>query len=154
MLLYFGIKRAKEEIQRLNVEIRCLITFMIDDHVDYVKAIQAQISPSIADLPLVHELSRQWEHRSNINRSITERLVKTSRLISFTGSLLPGEREGHEAGLSDDAPLPTWAVDTLGLMQVIIDYEEGNDAQDTAREFNDVDDDLLEHVMDQLHLGT
>ena len=41
MNLYFGIKRAKEEIMRLNVEIRRLITFMIDEHVDYQAAADA-----------------------------------------------------------------------------------------------------------------
>lgn len=35
MNLYFGIKRAHEEFDRLNVEIKHLLTFMLDDHVDF-----------------------------------------------------------------------------------------------------------------------
>ncbi|KAJ7206977.1 hypothetical protein C8J57DRAFT_1099457, partial [Mycena rebaudengoi] len=46
-VLYFGIKSAKEEILRLNVEIRRLITHMVDEHVDYYRA----IAPLIFTLP-------------------------------------------------------------------------------------------------------
>jgi hypothetical protein len=38
-LLYFGIKRAAEEIRRLNIEITRIITFAIDEHADFYKAI-------------------------------------------------------------------------------------------------------------------
>jgi hypothetical protein len=149
MMLYFGIQRAKEEIHRLNIEMRRLVTFMVDDHVNYVKAIRAHISPSLADLPLAHELSTQLEYRSNINRHIVERLLKTTRLAGFSGSLLPGEREGREVSDSD-LSLPDWAVQTLGLTYVVVD---GNDDElgDTVAE--DVDeDDLISRVMDELYL--
>ncbi|KAJ6565152.1 hypothetical protein DFH09DRAFT_1314957 [Mycena vulgaris] len=152
MALYFGIKRSNEEIDRLNVEIRRLLTFMIDDHVDYYKAIATCITRT-ADLGLARELSEQWEHRSNINQGIVERLVKASRLVGFTGSLFPGEREGRDTALNDNIPLPIWAASTLGLTQVVVEYEEGNEADDTVRELQDVDTDLLGHVMETLHLG-
>jgi hypothetical protein len=152
--LYIGIKRSKEEIIRLNVEIRRLITFMIDDHVDYYKAIKACISP-LSNLGLARELSSQWQYRSNVNQSIVKRLVKTSRLIGFTGSIFPGEREGREAGYNDDVPLPYWASGTLGLTQVVVEYDEGYDeADDAPRELQDVDSDLLTQVVETLHLGT
>ncbi|KAF8195180.1 hypothetical protein K438DRAFT_1587495 [Mycena galopus ATCC 62051] len=92
---------------------------MIDDHVDYVKAIRAQISLCVDDLPLVHELSSQWEYRTNINASIVERLVKVSKLDRFMGSLLPGTREGRAAEV-DEISLPSWAVSALGLGEVVI----------------------------------
>ncbi|KAJ6544859.1 hypothetical protein DFH09DRAFT_877033, partial [Mycena vulgaris] len=76
-LLYFGIKRAKEEIHWLNVEITCLLMFMVNDHVDYWRA----ISSCIITAPyLVCELSEQWTARTAINRSIVERFVKASQL--------------------------------------------------------------------------
>ncbi|KAJ6573774.1 hypothetical protein DFH09DRAFT_1246596 [Mycena vulgaris] len=112
MVLYFGIKRAKEEIQRLDVEITRLLTFMIDDHVDYFKAITACISAPTNNLGLAHELSTQWRYRANINAGVVERLVK-----------------------------------------VVIEHEEGNDAEDTERELHDVDSDLLDEVMSSLQLG-
>ncbi|KAJ6571929.1 hypothetical protein B0H19DRAFT_849274, partial [Mycena capillaripes] len=82
MVLYFGIKCSKEEIVRLNVEIQHLLTFMIDGHVDYYKAIATCIRRT-EDLGLARELSKQWEHRSNINQGIVERVVKASRLVGF-----------------------------------------------------------------------
>lgn len=153
MVLYFGIKRSKEEITRLNVEICRLLTFMIDDHVDYYKAIKSRITPSTSDLTLARELSTQWEYRSNINQAIVERLVKASRLVGFTGSLFPGQREGRPAGYNDDVPLPPWATGTLGLTHVVVEYGEGNDAEDVSRELQDVDTELLGQVMESLHLG-
>ncbi|KAJ7865583.1 hypothetical protein B0H14DRAFT_2733900 [Mycena olivaceomarginata] len=147
MKLYFGIKRAKEEITRLNVEIRRLLTFMKDDHVDYVRAIQQQTSPSTETLSLAHELSTQWRHRSNINENIVERLVKTSRLIGFTGSLIPGDREGRE--VTTGIALPSWATSTLGLTYVIVE----DDSENAGQDLNDIDDDLVESVMDQLYLS-
>jgi hypothetical protein len=55
MVLYFGTLRAKEEIYRLNIEIRRVITFMADDHVDYLRAIRTHIvTPHLA-----HELHQQ-----------------------------------------------------------------------------------------------
>lgn len=150
MVLYFGIKRAKEEIRRLNVEIRRLITFMIDDHADYWKAIQARsTSSSSGDLALAHELRTQLEHRSNINRSIAQRLVRASKLVGFTGSLLPGERVGRDMELNNDVPFPAWAVDTLGLTQITIEDDEDDDI---SRELRDVDVELLQDVMDRLQL--
>ena len=53
MNLYFGIRHVKEEIVRLNVEIRHLVTFMIDDHHDFHHAISAKI---IIDPALAREL--------------------------------------------------------------------------------------------------
>ncbi|KAJ7340863.1 hypothetical protein DFH08DRAFT_963708 [Mycena albidolilacea] len=149
MMLYFGIQRAKEEIHRLNIEMRRLVTFMVNDHVDYVKAIRAHISPSLADLPLAHELSTQLEYRSNINRNIVERLLKTTQLAGFSGSLLPGEREGREVSDSD-LSLPDWAVQTLGLTYVVVDGNDDELGDTVAEDVNE--DDLISRVMDELYL--
>ncbi|KAJ7792184.1 hypothetical protein B0H14DRAFT_3160393 [Mycena olivaceomarginata] len=67
MVLYFGIKRAKEEVLRLNVEMRRLITFMADDHVDFIHAIRTHIA---VNPHLAHELSQRWTHRDRIHASI------------------------------------------------------------------------------------
>ncbi|KAF8230801.1 hypothetical protein L208DRAFT_1280113, partial [Tricholoma matsutake] len=67
MNLYFGIQWAKEEIVWLNVEIRHLITFMIDDHHNFYHTIAAKI---IFDPALAGKLSCQWEYRSNIHSQI------------------------------------------------------------------------------------
>ncbi|KAJ7108828.1 hypothetical protein C8R44DRAFT_884859 [Mycena epipterygia] len=125
-LLYFDIKRAKEEIQRLNIEITRLITFMIDDHVDYWRAIRANI---ITNPHLAREMSEQWKYRTAINRSI----VSASEL-------------------NLNAPLPPWAIDTLGLTQVVVEYEEDNDAPGMERELVGIDDDMMIQLMENLEV--
>ena len=67
MNLYFGIKKAKDEFCRLHVEIRRLLTFMVDDHVNYYWAIVSNIIPNPA---LASELSRRWEYHMQINTQI------------------------------------------------------------------------------------
>jgi hypothetical protein len=61
MVMYFGIKRAKEEICRLNVEIRRLLTFLYDDYVDHYRAVTTHI---IINPPLASEISAQWSYVS------------------------------------------------------------------------------------------
>ncbi|KAJ6591446.1 hypothetical protein B0H10DRAFT_1765732, partial [Mycena sp. CBHHK59/15] len=52
VLLYFGIKCSKEEIWQLNIEITRLIIFMIDEHIDYYRAIFYNY---LTDPDLTHE---------------------------------------------------------------------------------------------------
>ena len=54
MVMYFKIKRAKEEISRLNVEIWRLLTFLYDDHVDHYRAVSTNI---MTDPTLAFEVS-------------------------------------------------------------------------------------------------
>ncbi|KAJ7843840.1 hypothetical protein B0H13DRAFT_2239265 [Mycena leptocephala] len=75
MVLYFGIKRAKEEVRRLNVEIRRLITFMVDEHVNYYRAISANI---ILNVPLALELQKRWLQTCRVSTSVCKRLATTS----------------------------------------------------------------------------
>ncbi|KAJ6458478.1 hypothetical protein C8R45DRAFT_1110006 [Mycena sanguinolenta] len=148
-LLYFGIKRAKEEIRRLNVEITRLITFGIDEHVDFYNAIANNM---LEDPHLARELSEQWKYQSRITEAIVERFVKTSHLPGFSGSLFPGRRLDRDPNINLACPLPLWATDTLGLDQVVVEYEE-NDG-DTAREFNGLDVDNMMQLMDSLEIET
>ncbi|KAJ6573764.1 hypothetical protein DFH09DRAFT_1311848 [Mycena vulgaris] len=145
-LLYFGIKQAKEEIRRLNVEITRLITFMFDEHFDYWRAIGSCI---ITAPHLARELSEQWVARTAINRSIVERLVKASQLVGFSGSLFPGLRLERDPALNSDIPLPPWASDTLGLFEVAVDDDE--DAE-MARELVGVDDEMMAQLMENMEI--
>jgi hypothetical protein len=71
MNLYFGIKGAKEEPRRLNAEIRRLLTFMIDDHVDYWRAIAVTC---MTDPHLAFQLSTEWQSRQKTHARIMDRL--------------------------------------------------------------------------------
>ncbi|KAJ6544875.1 hypothetical protein DFH09DRAFT_1088411 [Mycena vulgaris] len=121
MVLYYGIKRAKEEIQRLNVEICRLITSMVDEHVDYYRAIASTI---IHDPPLATLLSERWQHTTRISTAICKRLTLTSQLVGFSWNLFPGEREGRDPSLNDAIPPPLWLARVLHVTQMVVEYEE------------------------------
>ncbi|KAJ7294039.1 hypothetical protein C8J57DRAFT_1491391 [Mycena rebaudengoi] len=129
MLLYFGIKRAEEEKIRLNVEIRRLITAMLDDHVDFYRTISALL---FANPTLAFELSQEYTFHSQINTAITKRLALTSRLVGFTGSLFPGDREGRDESLREGVPPPAWLAQVLHLTTITVNYEEQEDDSTTG----------------------
>ncbi|KAJ7102688.1 hypothetical protein C8R43DRAFT_857483, partial [Mycena crocata] len=83
-VLYYGLKRSKEEIVRLNIEMCRLITSMLDEHVDYSRAISSTI---VTDPPLAALLAEQQLHASRISASICRRLALMSKLTGFSGSL-------------------------------------------------------------------
>jgi hypothetical protein len=139
MNLHFGLKQAKTEIERLNVEIRRLLTFMYDDHVDFFCAIQRCI---ITDPPLAHELSLQWEYRNAINEANFRRLQQTARLDGFSGLMTPGRRIGRcEDENSCLLNLPPW-LRTLcaqdGQDGDEDDRDEGSLHEDSDEDINDI----------------
>ncbi|KAJ6612066.1 hypothetical protein B0H10DRAFT_1952591 [Mycena sp. CBHHK59/15] len=161
MVLYFGIKRAKEEIQRLNVEISRLITSMLDEHVDYYRSIASTL---LVNPPLATELQRRWLHVTRISASICQRLRTTSRLTGFSGNLFPGEREGRDPDFRDGVPPPHWLASALGVTSVEVEYDEPQSVDEDidadyinnvwpeleVRELEGVDEDRLVDLMDNL----
>ena len=75
MVMYFGIKRAKEEICRLNVEIRQLLTFLYNDYVDHYRAVTKH---TVTNPPLASEISAQWLYQERLHETIIKRLIQTS----------------------------------------------------------------------------
>ncbi|PPQ82119.1 hypothetical protein CVT25_014282 [Psilocybe cyanescens] len=60
------------------------------------------------NLSLARCLSQEWEYENCIHESIVQKLVLTSKLTGFTGTLSIGERIGHDSNLDTDIPLPSW----------------------------------------------
>lgn len=120
MNLRFNIERAHEEIARLNVEIRRLLTSMYDEHVDFHIAVQAA---STTSPDLAFELEERLRYRNRINEQIALRLIQTSRLTGFTGSLATGLRVGRDVTRNDGIPLPPWAT---GLVVSVPDDSDGS----------------------------
>ncbi|OBZ69687.1 hypothetical protein A0H81_10467 [Grifola frondosa] len=110
MNTYFNVKRAWEEIARLNVEISHLFTWMVDEHVDFYCAIQGCY---LVDAPLAYELSVRWQYHDKIHEKVVQWLYKASKLSGFTGSLSYGRRLGRDIALVADIPPPSWAVFTI-----------------------------------------
>ncbi|KAJ7119405.1 hypothetical protein C8R44DRAFT_624749 [Mycena epipterygia] len=147
--LYFGIKRAKEEVQRLNVEISRLLTFLIDEHVDYYKAISATL---LVNPPLATELQRHWLHATRIGTSIVKCLASVGRLTGFSGSFFPGVREGRDPEQGDGVPPPHWLAAVLGIEQLQVEYDENDGPTlDTEPEYNEEQMDGL--VIRELDVG-
>ena len=150
MNLYFGIVHAQEEITQLNIEICRLLTFMIDDHVDFYRAVASNLfrNPSLA-----HELSCQWEYCTRIYTTIARRLCLTSGLKGFTGTLFPGSREGRDPNFNSGIPLPPWAG-VLGLVEIVVEYDESERDElddDTIPRELDVDTDLVIQLMEHIN---
>ena len=157
MTYYFGIKRAREEIVRLNVEITRLVTFMFDNHVDYYHAIQRYM---IEDPPLARSLSQQWQYQDRINESVVRKLIQASRLHGFTGKVSIGSRIGRNATLSVGVPLPHWAslIDLRNVSsscdsdtdhRVGEEVEIAIDEDDIPREVN-IDTELVVQLIERL----
>jgi hypothetical protein len=148
MNLHFGLKQAKTEIVRLNVEIRRLLTFMYDDHVDHYNAIRHHI---ITDPPLAHELSLQWEYRNAVHENIFRRLQQTARLDGFSGRLAPGRRIGRsQDGTPDISNLPSWLRQLCAPHGQDVDNDGWEDGDELLHADSDEDIDGLVQFMDDL----
>ncbi|KAJ7862661.1 hypothetical protein B0H14DRAFT_2349411, partial [Mycena olivaceomarginata] len=101
---HYKLLRANEELARLNIEIPCLITYMVDEErflVYHEGRLQAE-----GKAVLAHQLKVQRVDRAHFNSVHMERLTKLSREEGFTASLSPGvciskERMAPEAAPSD-----------------------------------------------------
>jgi hypothetical protein len=143
MSLHFGIKRAHEEILRLNVEIRRVITYMVNESAHWASVIAA-----VQDLDPVLStyLSRKADYHDRIFREIGYYLLKASKLPGFSGTL--------EEGTPLDRPLPTittpgsnlrWLSALDSNPEVLNNVEVKEELVDTAADMeNDLMIDLVE----------
>ena len=83
---YFRLLRAREEIVRVNVELRRLHTFIHDEELQMREAIQGLSSEtSILMSHLVLELQRCWKSRSAINALHKLRIHQIIAMPGFSG---------------------------------------------------------------------
>ncbi|KAK1220387.1 hypothetical protein PQX77_016845 [Marasmius sp. AFHP31] len=85
---YFKILGAREEITRLNIEIRRLVTSIRDEGV-FLSSMYDQTLPT--NPPLAHQIEKYRLERAWYNHLHMERLTKLSMIEGFTGCLYPGE---------------------------------------------------------------
>jgi hypothetical protein len=108
MRLHFGLKRAHEEIERLNVEIRRQITYMFDE--DYVYASVARSTLSQTYPALAKYIAEEKHYQDAIFSDVAGHLWQTSQLPGFSGTLSPGTREHSARSLDLNAPQPIWSA--------------------------------------------
>lgn len=64
MVKFFKLLRAKEEIERLNIEARCLDTFLHDSKAAYASALDGLLT---TDPLLAHQLRKRLAHFESLN---------------------------------------------------------------------------------------
>ncbi|THU78591.1 hypothetical protein K435DRAFT_824088 [Dendrothele bispora CBS 962.96] len=84
---YFKICRAREEIQRLNVEIRRVATYLCDEE---AYLLQKEKELAITDPDLAHQIRIHRHRRGRFNEAHWRQLQETANLPGFSGTLKPG----------------------------------------------------------------
>ncbi|KAK7013949.1 hypothetical protein R3P38DRAFT_1454850, partial [Favolaschia claudopus] len=141
---HFKLLRADEEITRLNLEIRRLVTHM-QDETAFLLHHQRRLAKD-GDSALAHQVHLYRMERGRFNDLHWERLRKLSREPGFSGSLSPGvsldkhrrvpaeDVEMPEAPTTEPAPGPAPGDDAEGV-------DEGADVDVEAVA------DALEHIL-------
>ncbi|KAJ8585391.1 hypothetical protein M405DRAFT_853671 [Rhizopogon salebrosus TDB-379] len=98
---YFKMRRAREEIQRLNIEIKRLATYLHDEG-RYLMECEKQLQP--LHPALAHQVALHHKVRGRFTAHHYRRLQEISMLDGFTGSITPGESVEQGAGASASSP--------------------------------------------------
>ncbi|KAI0354456.1 hypothetical protein OH77DRAFT_1456513 [Trametes cingulata] len=130
MNVYFDVKRSREEIERLNVEIARLFSSMVDDHVDLTRAVDRVRA---SDPALAKELEARRSYLNLINARVVLWLQKASRLPGFSGKLVYGHRLGRDKALVQGVDLPPWAAR--------LEKQDGDAESERDRHADDADGD-------------
>lgn len=135
---HFKIKRAKEEIQRLNIEIRRLVTYIRDEK-EFLLKKEAEVKET--DPHLAFFVRRYRNLRGRFDEVHTDRLKKMVKKLGhrFTGTLVPGiqlvpeqpseELEMEVEGCVEEGEETKTAEDE-GWVSEHSDNEEGEDYED------------------------
>jgi len=126
---YFKIERAREEIQRLNVEIKRMITHMRDEEA-FLSAKEQEVASS--NKPLAYQVHRYQEERTRFYNIHRRRFKKLASNPLFSGSLIPGIPIDKSLLLQD--PLTAMDVDdrppNLAETEHIDEEEEEEEEED------------------------
>jgi len=141
---YFKMCRATEEIQRLDVEIRRVATYLVDED-RYLRTCEEQVRAF--NPPLAHQISLHHAERSRFNAHHDYQLQEIAKIRGFSGSILPGESASKGLGESAsvpvilppavmelDEPAAPMVVEEPAPADTEGDWEEDEDAEDNAEE--------------------
>lgn len=136
---HYKLKRAAEEIVRLNIEIKRLVTYMRDEE-EFLTQKEEEIQ--LTNPPLAHQVAIYRRERSRFTALHIKRLTALTELRGFSGSLDPGTRlqppsvdgdtEMVDEAAGQDTPVDDCEMDA----DVTMDGEGDSDGDD--------DDDQLE----------
>lgn len=151
---YYKMQRAREEVQRLNIEVKRMVTYLRDEDL-YLRECEKQlrtIHPALAYQVSVHRniYARFTEHHFR-------RLVSMGKLHGFTGSLSPGVSSEESPGASGSAPavciparllVPVVPVVTENVEDGIADLDDEEGAEVDGEEQSRILEDILQVTFD------
>ncbi|KAI5984422.1 hypothetical protein EDD15DRAFT_2375241 [Pisolithus albus] len=136
---YFKVCRAEEEIERLNVEVRRIVTYLRDED-RYMKACIAQLQ--IDHPPLAYQAQHYYNVRARFTSHHLRLLAEISGLHGFTGIILPGKSTKTNPGDSAGEPatvIPS-AVSITTVPTLLLAASDSDDDNSDLDEF-DADED-------------
>ncbi|KAH7905910.1 hypothetical protein BJ138DRAFT_1226137 [Hygrophoropsis aurantiaca] len=137
---YFKMCRAREEIQRLNIEIRRVVTYLQDED-KYLRACELQLHASHP--ALAHQVSIQRKIRARFNAYHLRRINDIAALPGFTGTISPGCSTQCERELRTISPIIGLIIETLELLNLrsiarLCPNKEEEDAEECSRQLQDL----------------
>jgi hypothetical protein len=137
MSFHFRLKRAREEIQRLNIEIQRQTTYMQDEYLLYLRTVRRL---QAEDPNLSAYINKEATYRSTMFSNVTYYILKTSQLLNFSGTIQPGRRKGSlqaDPSNEEKAKFPNWLLQLRGEAVAMVDR---SDPEGLLAELADLDD--------------
>ena len=88
---WFKIQRAREEIERLNIEIRRVVTHIRDERTFLQAAEQDALTAQPPDVILAFQIRKYREERDRFSALHLQRFEQLASTPGFTGTLAPGK---------------------------------------------------------------
>lgn len=149
---YFKMCRAREEIDRLNVEIPRVATYLRDEN-RYLRECEGQVrefNPALA-----HQIHLHRMERGRFNILHTRRLLEISRLSGFTGSIAAGVSVDDGPGASASRPdIQRPAVDMDVDREITVPRDQHHVQMDEGDEDGEeVEEELSQAIHDIMYIS-
>jgi hypothetical protein len=161
MDLYFKIRRAREEIDRLNIEVRRVATY-IRDETRYLR--HAEKHTRSSDPRIAHQIQLYRMIRGRFTSHHKRRLRDIAGLSGFSDSILPGtsvdDRKGESASVWNLTELvaegedPSIRGDSTGIEEeqfnnTPVDQEQAEEDE----EAEEAEDELIQNALSLLTIS-
>jgi hypothetical protein len=147
MNLHFGIRRAREEITHLNVELHHLITYMTDRTALWQMTIQES---KTANPPLAVYLSQLAAYNTLVFDQVCYHLRKTSQLHGFSGTLQPGQQIGRPGTRLESVRMVGWYSTLMGNYSATAKGTEDGMREEARDPVEDIQNNLMIDLMENL----
>jgi hypothetical protein len=144
MALHFRLKRAQEEVHRLNVEIRRQTTYMEYEYLLHVQTVCHLREEGKHDL--ASYIDKEAAYKSVMFSNVTYYLLKVSKLSGFSGTLQPGVQKGiPQMPVTSQTKTPDWLLRLRGDPSMDMEVDESQEEKRLAE--MDADDEAESTVL-------